>query len=140
MSDIFFTNIDEAPVPPDEVRIRELTAQPRPDGVRIKVHFALTPFQKRPNIEVDITNAEGRQVAAFEVVEAIDPKMDVTMHIREARPSGHYTLGMSVFYADIESQAPADGTQASAGDLLAKARQVVDQRRIQFEVRAATEN
>lgn len=140
MSDIFFTNIDEAPVPPEEVRIRELTAQPRTDGVRIKVHFALTPFQRRPNIEVAITNTEGRQVAAFEVVEAIDPKMDVTMHLREARPSGRYRLSMSVFYADIESQAPANGSQASAGDLLAKARQVVDQRQIEFNVPALGDN
>lgn len=140
MSDIFFTNIDEAPVPPDEVRIRELTAQPRPDGIRIKVHFALTPFQKRPNIEVNIANSEGNQVAAFEVVEAIDPKMDVTMHLREPRPGGRYTLSMAVFYADIESQAPANGAQASAGDLLSKARQVVDQRQVEFEVYPPAKN
>ena len=36
MSDIFFSNIDEAPVPPAEVRIRSLTAQPRRDRFRLR--------------------------------------------------------------------------------------------------------
>jgi hypothetical protein len=132
--DIFFTDASEAPVPPDEVRIRDLTAKPRRDGARIDVEFSLTPFQRRPNLEVDIHNSEGREVSALSIVEAIDPKMNFTMHLREARTGGHYTLAVRVFYSDIEAHAAPEGTQSSAADILGKARNVVDERTVEFDV------
>lgn len=134
MSDIFFTDAAEAPVPPDEVRFRELTAQPRPDGVRVKVRAALTPFQRRPNVEVAITNAEGRELAAVSLVEAIDPIMEFTMHLRQARIPGRYTLSARVFYADVEAQQTGAANETSAGDLLHKAKMVVDERSVEFDV------
>ena len=140
MSDIFFSNIDEAPVPPAEVRIRELAAKPRRDRARIDVHFALTPFQQRPNIEVAINDSAGRQVSALSIVEAIDPVMDFTMHLREAQTGGQYTLEMLVFYADVETHAPANGGQTSAGEILASAKQLVDRRLVEFEVPATGQN
>jgi hypothetical protein len=140
MSDIFFTDASEAPVPPDEVRIRALDVSPRRDGVRVDVHLELTPFQVRPNIEVAIKNGEGREVAALSVVEAIDPKMDFTMHLRESNPAGAYTLSALVFYADVEANAPANGGQSTAGEILKKAKQAVDQREARFEIGSATGN
>ncbi len=134
MSDIFFTESGEAPVPPNEVRIRQLSAAPRRDGVRIDVHAALTPFQRRPNIEVAITNSQGHEVAAVSLVEAIDPKMDFTMHLREPETGGSYTLAMRVFYADIEQHQAAANGEASAGEILHKAKEIIDQRQIQFEI------
>lgn len=137
MSDIFFTDAGEAPVPPDEVRIREINAVPRADGARVDVDISLTPFQKRPNIELTIANAAGHQVAALSVVEAIQATMDFTMHLREPKPGGSYAVTMTVFYADVETAAPTNGgSQASAGELLSKAKQIVDQRTINFEITA----
>ncbi len=133
MSDIFFTDASEAPVPPDEVRVRTLTAAPRRDGKRIDVHAALTPFQKRPNIEVAITNAAGDEVAAINVVEAIDPNMDFTMHMREQHSGGHYIVKMRVFYANIEEHQAAVG-EASAGEILRKAKEIIDQRQVEFDI------
>jgi hypothetical protein len=132
MSDIFFTEASEVPVPPAEVRIRALDARPRPDNIRVDVHLELTPFQQRPNIEVAINIASGRQVAALSVIEAIDPKMDFTMHIRQPEPGGSYTLAVHVFYSDVEATATSNGGQKSAGQILKKSRQVVDQRDLQF--------
>lgn len=134
MSEIFFTDSSEAPVPPAEVRIRALDASPRPDRVRVDVHLELTPFQRRPNIEVSIANEAGRQVAALSVIEAIDPKMDFTMHLRKPDPGGSYTLAIHVFYSDVEANAPSNGGQTSAGEILKKAKQVVDQRDLKFDV------
>jgi len=133
MSDIFFTDSSEAPVPPEEVRIREFQAVPRRDGQRVDVHLALTPFQKRPNIEVGILNGKEDEVAALSVVEAIDPKMDFTMHLREPG-SGEYNVEVRVFYADIEGSAATNGGNSSAGEILSKAKQVVDRRTIAFEI------
>ena len=134
VSDIFFTSASEAPVPPTEVRVRVLDVAPRPDGVRVNVHMELTPFQQRPNIEVAIHNADARVVAALSVVEAIDPKMDFTMHLRESKPTGSYTLSAFVFYSDVEANAPANDVQQSAGEILNNARQVVDQRKVAFKI------
>jgi hypothetical protein len=139
MSDIFFTNTDEIPLPPDEVRIRELAANPRPDGVRIKVHLALTPFQVRPNIEVSIHNEQGRDVSSLSIVEAIDPAMDFTMHLREAKTGGLYALEAQIFYAQVEAQGE-DGGQHSASQLLEQARRVVDRRVVEFEIPSAGDN
>jgi hypothetical protein len=134
MSDIFFTESSEAPVPPNEVRVRTLTAVPRRDGKRIDVHAALTPFQKRPNIEVAITNAAGDEVAAINVVEAIDPNMDFTMHLREQHSGGHYVVKMRVFYANIEEHQAAAAGETSAGEILRKAKEIIDQRQVEFEI------
>lgn len=140
MSDIFFSNIDEAPVPPAEVRIRELAAKPRRDRARIDVHFALTPFQQRPNIEVAINDSAGRQVSALSIVEAIDPVMDFTMHLRHPPAGGAYALELVVFYADVEGHAAANGGQPSAGEILASARSVVDRRQLEFELPSPSQN
>ncbi len=142
-SDIFFTDASEAPLLPAEVRIRTLDADPRPDGVRVDVRLELTPFLQRPNIEVSVTNATGREVTSLSVVEAIEPKMDFTMHLRERETGGRYKLAVQVFYADVESKAPPNGVlsssggQPSAGEILKKAKQIVDQRELHFEITAS---
>ena len=140
MSDIFFSNIDEAPLPPAEVRIRELAARPRRDRARIDVQFALTPFQQRPNIEVAVRDNAGRQVSALSIVEAIEPQMEFTMHLRRAPAGGFYTLELLIFYADIETHAPPKGVEPSAGEILAAAKQIVDRRQVEFEVPAPGQN
>ena len=134
MQDIFFTNSDEVPVPPAEVRIRELEAAPRADGVRIEVRTEITPFLERPNLEVSIRNEAGDEVSTLSVVEAVDPKMDFTMHLRERQTGGEYRLTMRVFYADIEGHQPAEGEERPAGEILEGASQVVDQREVRFEI------
>ena len=57
--DIFFRDPSEIPLPPDEVRIRVLHADPYPDGQRVRIHLEVDPFQRRPNADVRITNAPG---------------------------------------------------------------------------------
>ncbi|MCW5873278.1 MAG: hypothetical protein KIS88_01390 [Anaerolineales bacterium] len=134
MSDIFFTEAGEAPVPPNEVRIRELEAQPRPDGVRIQVRIDITPFQKRPNVEAVIMNEAEQQLATVSVVEAIDPIMEFVMHLRQQRTPGRYTLKARVFYADIEAQQTETPLEASSGDLLSNAREIVHEHAIDFVI------
>ena len=40
--DIFFEDPDDVPVPPQEVEIRELKAQPYPDGRRVSIHYHIS--------------------------------------------------------------------------------------------------
>lgn len=134
MADVFFTDSSEAPVPPEEVRIRSLEAEPRADGRRISVRTALTPFQQRPNLELSIRNEGGDQVASLSVVEAIDAQMDFTMHLREAQTGGRYTLSMRVFYADIEGHEAGEAQAVDSADLLERAAMVVDEDQVEFQI------
>jgi len=132
MSDIFFSEAGEAPVPPDEVRIRELEAKPRPDGQRIQVRIDITPFQKRPNVEALIMNAASQPLASVSVVEAIDPIMEFVMHLRQPRTPGRYTLKARVFYADVEAQQTESPLETSSAELLNKAKQIVHEHAVDF--------
>ncbi|NOH13845.1 MAG: hypothetical protein HND51_19560 [Chloroflexi bacterium] len=132
--EIFFSNSDEAPVPPDEVRIRSLEAEPYPDGKRVKVSFAVTPFQQRPNIEINILEAGGEPVAELSVVEALEPSMDFTMHIRQPEPSGDYTAKMRLFYSEIDAYEENNPGDESATEILDKTGKTVDTAEAQFSI------
>ncbi|HBX70831.1 MAG TPA: hypothetical protein DEH25_15995 [Chloroflexi bacterium] len=97
--DIQFTDLSEIPVPPDEVRIRDLGVTPYSDGVRLRLSLELTPFLKPPSGEIFITDLLGNPVAAVNFIEAIDAKMQYTLHLRSADPHGEFTARVIIFYS-----------------------------------------
>lgn len=133
--DIFFSDPNDVPVPPDEVKIRDLTAQPHPDGRKVVVKFEITPFQKSPNVEIDILNQNGEQVSTLSIIEAIENKMTFTMHFRETNPEGRYTVKMRVFYANLDDFEEKDGETPSVGELLEQIGQTVDTAKTSFEIK-----
>lgn len=96
--DIFFTDPDDIPLPPQEVRIRKFEADPWSDGRRVRVRMELTPFQKRPDGEITIENPDGEVLASVSFIETIDPKMEFTMHLRGAAPRNPMTARAVLFY------------------------------------------
>ncbi len=98
--DIFFQDSSETPLPPDEVRIRALTAVPWPDGRRVRIYLEVDPFQKRPSAEVVITDSEGVVAAQASVIESMARKMEFNMHLRQGQPSGRFTVSAVLFYSD----------------------------------------
>ncbi|HSL31215.1 MAG TPA: hypothetical protein VK900_18580 [Anaerolineales bacterium] len=96
---------------PEETRITSLAAAPYPDGYRLRVNIEMTPFQKRPHLEVMLSDAIGDEVASISIVEPLSWKIEFTMHIRgELR--NPYTLEASLFYPDGPS-APSQSYQFS---------------------------
>ncbi len=86
-------------LPPREVRIQSLRAEPWPeDPRRVRVHLDVTAFLQRPNIEVSIANESGADVANITIIESIDSRMVFTMHIRGEPTNGKYTLSASLSY------------------------------------------
>jgi hypothetical protein len=134
--DIFFSDPDDVPVPPEEVRIRELEAKPWPDGQRVAIQFHITPFQQRPNIEVKIYNSKGDEVAELSVVEALETKMEFTMHLREPNPEGVYKAHMRVFYSDLDRFEDEVSDENSAGEILKEAAIAVDEAETSFSITA----
>ena len=122
MQDIFFTDSNEAPVPPEEVRIRTLDALLRPDGRRLDVRTEITPFLKRPNFEIVLRNDSGEESATLSVVAVVANSMEFTMHLREIEPTGTYLLEMRLFYADIEANEPAEGEEIPSAEILKRAK------------------
>jgi len=81
----FFPEDNLQRMTPQETHIRSLTAEPYPDGERVRVNIEMTPFQTRPYIEILLTDADGEEVATASIVEPMGWKLEFTMHLRGAK-------------------------------------------------------
>jgi hypothetical protein len=97
---------------PEETRITSLTAEPYPDGYRLRVNIEMTPFQKRPHLEVLLSDANHHEIASSSIVEPMSWKIEFTMHIR-GELNNPYTLEAKLFYPD----GPATEPQAFTFDV-----------------------
>ena len=137
--DIFFQDPSDIPLPPEEVRIRQFRAEPWPDHRRVRIYLEITPFQKRPNGEIQITDAPGNEVANLSIIETIDHKMDFTVHLRADEIGGQYTASALVYYYEQEPPNP-EGKNGEAEDQpspLPTKMKVVDEAHTTFEIPGA---
>lgn len=100
-NNLFFLDSDQTLLPREQVRISALTAEPYPDGTRVRMQIEITPFQERPNLEIFARKVDGPIVAEMSVIQTMTPHLEFTLHIRgvETR-AGSYTLRVELFYAD----------------------------------------
>jgi len=103
--DFFFPEDNLNRMTPEETRIVSLTAEPYPDGYRARVNIEVTPYQKRPYIEVTLNDGDGNEVASSSIVEPMSWKMEFTMHIR-GELKNPYTLEAKLYYPDGPSAEP----------------------------------
>jgi hypothetical protein len=103
--DFFFPEDHLDRATPEETRITSLSAEPYPDGYRLHVNIEMTPFQKRPHLEVTLKDGAGDEVASASVVEPLTWKIEFTMHIR-GELLNPYTLEAKLFYPDGPSAEP----------------------------------
>ena len=103
--DFFFPEDNLKRMTPEETRITSLTAEPYPDGYRLHVNIEMTPFQKRPYLEVLLKDADGEEVASSSIVEPMGWKLEFTMHIR-GELKNPYTLEAKLFYPDGPTAEP----------------------------------
>jgi hypothetical protein len=103
--DFFFPEDNLQRMTPEETRITSLKAEPYPDGYRLRVNIEITPFQKKPHLEVTLTDADGEEVASSSIVEPLSWKIEFTMHIRGAL-NNPYMLEAKLFYPDGPSSEP----------------------------------
>lgn len=103
--DFFFAEDNLNRMTPEETHITSLSAQPYPDGYRLHVNIEITPFQKRPHIEVTLKDCDGEEVASSSIVEPLGWKLEFTMHIR-GELKNPYTLDAKLYYPDGPSDEP----------------------------------
>jgi len=106
--DIFFTDPNEVPLPPEEVRIIELRAEPWSDGRRVGIYLEVDPFQKRPNAEIKITDNQGQELAHVSIIESIERKMEMTMHLRGEIGNQICKVSATIYYATIDEEPEPD--------------------------------
>ena len=84
---------------PEETRITSLTAEPYPDGYRLRVNIEMTPFQQRPHLEVALHDSDHAEIASSTIIEPLGWKIEFTMHIR-GELNNPYTLEARLFYPE----------------------------------------
>lgn len=90
---------------PEETRITALSAQPYPDGYRLRVNIEMTPFQQRPHLEVVLSDADHEEIASSSIVEPLSWKIEFTMHIR-GELNNPYTIEAKLFYPEGPAAEP----------------------------------
>lgn len=105
--EFFFPELNPAeqgvvPVPPAEMRILELKAEPVRDNgpTRLRVYLEVTAFQQRPYLEVALLDATGNEVASASIIEPMSRKNVFTMHVRGPQQDGKFGLAARLFYPD----------------------------------------
>jgi hypothetical protein len=134
--DIFFTDPTDIPLPPEEVRIRHFHAEPWPDKRRVRIYLEITPFQKGPNSEIEIRDADGNKVASLTIIETINSKMDMTVHLRVGESAGFYTASAMVYYYEAEelTASAEEGTADTQLPPLPSKVKLVDQAETTFQI------
>jgi hypothetical protein len=129
--DIYFQDPSDIPLPPEEVRIKELRAEPYSDGRRVRILLEITPFQKRPNCEIQVMDQDENVVASLSIIESIDAKMDFTVHLKTGEPRGEFTVSSELYYYEDENAGPE-----LEGELhqLPSQVNIVDRRKATFEI------
>lgn len=94
-------------LPREEVRIERVAATPYPDGRRVHVDIAITPFRERPNLEMAILTRAGETAASTSAIAVMNTKVGFNLHLRGASDSdGDYTVRVALYYEDFN--APQD--------------------------------
>ena len=133
--DINFHDPSDIPLPPEEVRIRELRVELVTDQRRVRIFIEITPFQQKPNLEIKIFTESGREAASLSIIEAIDYKMQFTVHLKDDSPSGEYIAALDVYYFEQE-QSIQDTELKPEGEIpqLPELIKPVDQRQAAFTI------
>jgi hypothetical protein len=107
---IFLHDPNEIRLPPEEVRLTKVEIKPRPDDWQVKVHLELTPFMKRPSIEVSIFSAAGKEVGHTNILETMMHMLEFTMHLRHVEAGDELTVQTTVYYQKLPepSDTPLD--------------------------------
>ena len=100
MMEIVFHDPDEVPLPPNETRIRSLSAEPWSDGRRVNVTVEITPFQQRPNLYIGIYDVQGQELASVGAMQLRQKQVAFTLHLRQSDTRGQYKVSARLVYPD----------------------------------------
>jgi len=100
LMEFFFPEDNLQRTSPEETRILSLTAEPFEDGQRVRVNIEMSPFEKRPHLEVNLTDTNGDEISTASFVEPMAWKLEFTLHLRTEPADGPLDLEARLFYPD----------------------------------------
>lgn len=90
------------PRPPEAVRFLSVAAEPYADRQRLKLTYQLTPFLKRPNVEIRLQNPQGLDRGSITIIGTMDARFTLTAHVRGGEPGdGRLTVISTLGYEDL---------------------------------------
>lgn len=105
--EFFFPDLDSAnsgiiSLPPTEMKFVDLSIEPVIDDgpLRIRVLIETTPFQIRPYIEINLLDHSGNEIASASIIEPMQRKNVITMHIRGDRKNGKFKVQARLYYPE----------------------------------------
>jgi hypothetical protein len=105
--DIFFSDPSKIPLPPEEIRIKQLRAKSWYEGERIHVYLEVDPFQQRPNADISIRSSDNDfdVLAQTSIIGSMTRIMEVNLHLRAKPHPGQYILSAVIYYSqDLAEQ------------------------------------
>ncbi|MDJ0757420.1 MAG: hypothetical protein QNJ45_28055 [Ardenticatenaceae bacterium] len=99
----FFDNPQETPRMREDVRFEKLRIEVSPEGKRVAVDVAITPFIERPTIELYMANGNGEKAGLLTIIETLDRVIQVVIHLRDREKANPYTLRASLYYSSVDS-------------------------------------
>ncbi len=98
----FFDDPHDRPVMREDVRLKDIQIEVAPEGRRVAFDLELTPFIERPSIDLLLENERGEKAGALTIIETMNPRVGVVVHLRDKSPTAVYHLSATVYYASIE--------------------------------------
>ncbi len=100
LMEFFFPEDNLQRTSPEETRILSLAAEPYDDGQRVRVNIEMSPFEKRPHLEINLTDINGDEISTTSFVEPMAWKLEFTLHLRTEPADGPLNLQARLFYPD----------------------------------------
>ena len=100
LMEFFFPEDNLQRTSPEETRILSLTAEPYEDGRRMRVNIQMSPFEKRPHLEITLTDTENTEISTASFVEPMAWKLEFTLHLRKEPADGPLDLEARLYYPD----------------------------------------
>jgi len=89
----------------EDVRIRDIMLEVSPEGRRVAVDLELTPFIERPSIQIAIVNGNGEPAGSSTIIETLDHKFGLVVHLRDREPTEEYQVTVMAYYTSLEEGA-----------------------------------
>ena len=126
--DIFFSDPDEIPLPPDEIRFRNIQVYPINGSNKIKIYIEIDPFRKKPNIDLVVFNNRREIATSVNIIESIQRKMEIIAHLKRNTADIEFNLEATLYYSEIEDEKNNNGKISRFID------SIVDKKEIPFNL------
>lgn len=105
--EFFFPDLEPAdsgiiPLQPIDMRFVDLSIEPVIDDgpLRIRVLIETTPFRIRPYIEINLLDHSGNEIASASIIEPMQRKNVITMHLKGERKNGKFSIKARLYYPE----------------------------------------